>query len=117
MALSAAVIALYPICPSTHPAASQPGVGASSTRTEPKPPTAALATIHGRRRPKCDRVRSDRWPKTGFAISAASAPEAITNPSELSLVSGAISNTFAGSDTVTAVMIGPSAANSSSPIK
>ena len=47
---------------------------ASAMPTSARPPTSAPATIHGARRPKRERVRSEIMPATGCAIIAAKAP-------------------------------------------
>lgn len=69
------------------------------TAISDSPPSRAPPAIHGARRPKRLRVRSDSAPAIGLASIAAIAPMALMTPSAVDLFSGSTWPTRSASST------------------
>ena len=83
-ATSGAIIAFRPTIARQYHTVSSTGLVVVPVRNSVTPPSTAPNTIHGVRRPKRERERSENAPKTRFATSEAMAVAIFTMPSSAS---------------------------------
>jgi hypothetical protein len=101
---SVASAALKHTCAATQHTATPTIVRCWPRITSDPAPSSALDSVHRWRRPRSrppirGEVRSESAPASGLAMTAASAPSAVTQPNIASLLAGSISSTWLGSST------------------
>jgi len=97
--VSVASAALKQTCAATQHTATPTIVRCWPRTASDAAPSSALEKVQTWRRPIRSEVRSESAPASGLAMTAASAPSAVTQPNIASLLAGSISSTWLGSST------------------